>query len=81
VCCDACATESGRKPNISGVAYYSDATVYAASYGVPFAIVGPGELGMSGQPNEFVEIEKIIRAVEIYRRIAEEWLCEARRPR
>lgn len=74
VCFDACAMESERVPTISGVAYYSDATIYAASYGIPFTIVGPGELGMSGQPDEFVEIEKVMRAVKIYRRIAERLL-------
>ncbi|CDZ59621.1 M20 family metallopeptidase [Neorhizobium galegae] len=73
-CFDSCAIESPCEPTVSGVAYYSDATIYTAAYGTPFAIVGPGELGMSGQPDEFVEVEKLHRAIRIFRRIAEKWL-------
>lgn len=73
-CFDACAIESPQKPTVSGVAYYSDATIYTAAYGTPFVIVGPGELGMSGQPDEFVEVANVHRAIQIYKRLAVDWL-------
>lgn len=76
VCIDATLFETARNPTVGGVAYYSDPTIYAAAYGSPFVILGPGELGMSGQPDEYVEVENVHRAVRIYQRIAEAWLSK-----
>lgn len=75
LCAEACVAEAGRNPAILGVAYFSDATVLAAGLDVPFAIVGPGELGMSAQPDEWVSVEKVEAAARIYRRVAENWLA------
>jgi succinyl-diaminopimelate desuccinylase len=74
ICLEACAQRRTKRPDISGVAYYSDATIYTSNFGTPFVIIGPGELGMSGQPDEFVEIEKFRQSIAIYRDIAENYL-------
>lgn len=76
-CLEACAANRTQTPRISGVAYYSDATIYTSAFETPFVIIGPGELGMSGQPDEFVEIEKFNQAIAIYRTIAESYLKQA----
>jgi succinyl-diaminopimelate desuccinylase len=76
-CIEACAARRSIAPRVSGVAYYSDATIYTSSFQTPFVIIGPGELGMSGQPDEFVEIEKFDQAITIYRAIAESYLGHA----
>jgi succinyl-diaminopimelate desuccinylase len=76
VCISACAAQRDVVPTIAGVSYYSDATVYATAYDIPFAIIGPGMLGMSGCANEFVEVQSVHDAVSIYQRIATQWLCQ-----
>jgi succinyl-diaminopimelate desuccinylase len=70
VCEDICR----RRPAIRGVSYYSDAAVLLSGLQVPFAIVGPGDLGMSGQPDESVSLANVLQAVQVYTHIAEGWL-------
>jgi len=64
---------TGRQPNVLGVSYYSDAAILLDGIDAPFAIVGPGDLGMSGQYNETCSAAHINAAVEIYVQIAEHW--------
>lgn len=75
LCAEACRAETNRVPAIKGVPYFSDATVLAAGLDVPFAIVGPGDLGMSGQPDESVSVEAVRTVARIYQRVAERWLA------
>jgi succinyl-diaminopimelate desuccinylase len=77
VCLEACRRHRGINPKIAGVSYYSDATIYASAWRTPFAIIGPGELGMSGQPDEYVEIDKVTLAARIFERVARQWLGSA----
>lgn len=74
LCSDVCTRHTGRAPALKGVSYYSDATVLLEGLDVPFAIVGPGDLGLSGQPDESVSIDNVLKAAEIYADIAEAWL-------
>lgn len=74
LCSRICTGRRGQAPAFRGVSYYSDATVMLESLDVPFAIVGPGTLGLSGQPDESVSIENVLTAVGIYTDIATEWL-------
>lgn len=61
--------------SVSGVSYYSDATIFASELPMPFVIIGPGALGMSGRPDEYVDLENLKKVISIYRRIAKDWLC------
>ncbi|MES5100979.1 M20 family metallopeptidase [Agrobacterium sp. BA1120] len=74
LCSDVCTCHMGRVPALKGVSYYSDATVLLEGLDVPFAIVGPGELGLSGQPDESVSIGNVLLAASIYADVAEAWL-------
>jgi succinyl-diaminopimelate desuccinylase len=74
LCGVACARHRGTSPAIKGVSYYSDATVLLDGLDVPFAIIGPGDLGLSGQPDESVSIDNVVKAAVIYSDIAEAWL-------
>ena len=67
---DACRWRLGNIDAPTGVAYYSDAVIFTPALGIPRVILGPGELGMSGQRNEYVELNKLIAATEIYQHIA-----------
>lgn len=73
-CARMSAAETGRQPAIKGVSYYSDGAILLDGLDVPFAILGPGTLGMSGQLNETIPAENVAVAARIYARIAEEWL-------
>ena len=75
LCRNACGIECGREPAVKGVSYYSDAVVLRDGLDVPFAIVGPGDLGMSGQPDETVSLTAVRSAARVYERIAQEWLA------
>ena len=65
---------TGRDPSIGGVSYYSDAAILLDGLDVPFVILGPGDLGMSGQPDESASAERIHQVVDVYADIARDWL-------
>lgn len=64
----------GEVDPVGGVAYYSDAVIFSPALNIPRVIIGPGELGFSGIVDEYVEIEKLVAAMEIYQQIALEYL-------
>jgi succinyl-diaminopimelate desuccinylase len=74
----ACQWRLGQASTPGGVAYYSDAVVYAPALNLPRVIIGPGELGLSGQRNEYVHVEKLIAAAEIYHWLAYQALVAGR---
>lgn len=75
-CCAAAVTaRTGQAPAVKGVSYYSDGAILLDGLDVPFCILGPGDLGMSGQADETASVEAIRAAADIYVRIAEEWLA------
>ncbi|MEM7343141.1 MAG: M20/M25/M40 family metallo-hydrolase, partial [Chloroflexota bacterium] len=61
-------------PSIGGVSYYSDAVIFSPALNIPRVILGPGELGLSGTRDEFVALDNVITSVEIYQRIAYDYL-------
>jgi len=74
LCSSICERHRGSPPKIRGVSYYSDAAVLLDSVSAKFAIVGPGELGLSGQPDEWVMTENVEKAALIYEEVAKAWL-------
>ncbi|MEQ9491312.1 MAG: hypothetical protein RIM72_20225 [Alphaproteobacteria bacterium] len=74
VCTAACHAETGRRPEVRGVSYYSDGAILLDGLDVPFIILGPGLLGISGQIDEVIPSDNLHRAMRIYARIAREWL-------
>jgi len=74
LCLDVCKHHRGSPSKIRGVSYYSDATVLLKGIPAKFAIVGPGELGLSGQPDESVDVDSVTKAALIYADIAKAWL-------
>lgn len=73
-CLAACRATLGDTPPPAGVSYFSDATVLSTQLGLPRVVIGPGELGMSGQHDEWVAVDKLVAAVEIYTRVASNWV-------
>lgn len=74
LCKETCRRVTGRQPKVMGVSYYSDGAILMDGVDASFAIIGPGQLGGSGTPNESVSIEYVQQAVSIYRTVAEKWL-------
>lgn len=75
LCSSVCTKVTGRAPEILGVSYYSDGTVLMDGVDAPFAIIGAGDNGGSGTPDESVSVEKLRQSVEIYRDVALAWLA------
>lgn len=59
----------GPMPAI-GVAYGSDASLLATYGGIPSVVVGPGDIGVAHGPDEYVDLEELHRAVDLYEAIA-----------
>jgi succinyl-diaminopimelate desuccinylase len=57
---------TGRSPAPKGTRYFTDGVVLAPALNAPLLICGPGAPGLAHQPNEYVEIEKLLEAVRIY---------------
>jgi succinyl-diaminopimelate desuccinylase len=56
----------GKTPLVGGVTYGTDAAYLAPGFNIPMVICGPGGTDMLHQPNEYVEIEQLFQAAEIY---------------
>ena len=57
-----------------GVTYFSDSCILVPALKVPRAIIGPGNLGMSGQCDECVNLLDIYTAASIFGEIAMTYL-------
>jgi succinyl-diaminopimelate desuccinylase len=66
---------TGQPRSPKGVSYYTDGTVIANSLQIPMVIVGPADTGMTHQPNEYVEVSRLVEAVKIYLLIATRYLA------
>ncbi|MSP14205.1 MAG: M20 family peptidase [Chloroflexi bacterium] len=64
----------GRGLTPQGASYFTDASVLTPPTGVPTLIFGPGEAGMAHQPEEFVDIDKVIQAAHFYAALVLEML-------
>ncbi len=57
---------TGKKPNIFGAPYGTDASIFEPQLKIPHVIFGPGRIEQAHQPNEYVELESVIKAAKIY---------------
>ncbi|MFT5194895.1 MAG: succinyl-diaminopimelate desuccinylase [Cellvibrionaceae bacterium] len=74
LCEKVCHDKLGTTAPPGGVFYYSDAVIFTPALNIPRVILGPGELGMSGSRDEYVEIEKLVKSAEIFQQIAIDYL-------
>lgn len=63
---DVVAEVTGERPIPKGVQYYTDAATFMPVLKAPMIICGPGDAKLAHQPNEFVEIAKLVDSVKIY---------------
>ena len=57
--------------------FATDASALCSDPPVPFVIIGPGREELAHKPDEYVEIEDYLKAVELYAAIAERYLGAA----
>jgi len=60
---------SGRSSEIVGVPYGTDASIISAT-GVPTVVFGPGSIAQAHTCDEFIEIDQLEFAAEIFHRLA-----------
>lgn len=63
---DVVAEVTGVRPVPKGVRYYTDAVAFVPMLKAPMIICGPGDTTLAHQPNEYVEMSKLIEAARIY---------------
>ena len=76
LCLEACRAETGFDGGPGGVAYYSDGAVIAPDLDLPMVIIGPGEVGLSGAVDEYVDLAKLEASAKVFRRIAQQYLVQ-----
>lgn len=68
---------TGENPRAGSATYFTDASVLTPAYGgVPTVVLGPGEMALCHQTDEWCSVAKIEQAVDAYVRIARAW-CQA----
>lgn len=66
----------GRRPEVAGAPYFTDASVLTPAYGgPPTVILGPGDLALAHQTDESCSIERVEQSVEVFTELARRW-CE-----
>jgi succinyl-diaminopimelate desuccinylase len=63
---DVVAEVTGERPVPKGVRYYTDAVAFVPVLKAPMIICGPGDAKLAHQPNEHVEVSKLIQAAKIF---------------
>lgn len=68
------AQERKARPQVGSAPYFTDASALNRAYrGIPTVVVGPGELSLCHQTDEFCEVEKVRQAANAYVEIARRW--------
>lgn len=67
----------GKDPKVGGVTYGTDAAHLGPAFNIPMVICGPGAPGMAHQPDEYVETEQLVQAVQIYSDLAQRLLRDS----
>ncbi len=75
-----CAKLLNRKMDLFGVNFFTDAAVFATKKSIPTIVMGPGEYDLRNniylghQPNEYVKVSNLEKAMEFYYELAKELL-------
>lgn len=72
--CDIVADVTGERSEPKGVNYYTDAAVLVPALQAPLIICGPGAAELAHQPNEYVEVPRLVEAAKIFALAAVELL-------
>jgi succinyl-diaminopimelate desuccinylase len=56
----------GAAPALGGVPGSTDGTILARDRGIPVVVYGPGDKRIPHQPDEFVDLDEVVRAAQVY---------------
>ena len=66
--------QSHTRPAVRGVPYFTDAAALTPAYGgPPTVILGPGEMELAHQTDEYCRVDRLEQSVELYVEIARRW--------
>ena len=64
----------GEKPVARGAPYFTDASALKPAFdGAPTVILGPGDMTLAHQTDEYCPVDKIEEAANVYEAIARRW--------
>jgi acetylornithine deacetylase len=61
---------TGTDPRIVGVPYWTDGAILFHSASIPTCLFGPGDISVAHSPDEYVDVEEVMQAAEIYCKVA-----------
>lgn len=70
---DVVAAVTGERPGIAAAPYVTDLSALVPALGAPAVVLGPGELAMAHQTDEYCVVDRIDQAVEIYGGLIRRW--------
>jgi succinyl-diaminopimelate desuccinylase len=70
----AAAEEFGKRLEVRGVNFYTDAAVFLPATRLPAIFYGPGDAEMAHQPDEHVTIDSLMEATHFYAAMIERYL-------
>jgi succinyl-diaminopimelate desuccinylase len=56
----------GAAPAYGGVPGSTDGTILVRDRGIPVVVYGPGDKRIPHQPDEFVDLDEVMRAARVY---------------
>jgi acetylornithine deacetylase len=60
---------TGASTQVVGVPYWTDGALLARSGSIPTCIFGPGDIAVAHSPDEYVRVEDVLRAGEVYENV------------
>jgi acetylornithine deacetylase len=66
-------TATGRQSDLQGAPYGTDASVIGCG-GVPTVVFGPGSIRQAHTADEFIAVDELVQATELFHRMAESGL-------
>lgn len=71
---DQVAQVTGERVSPGAATYFTDASVLTKAYGgIPTVVLGPGEMALCHQTDEYCRVDRIEQAAQAYLRIAQAW--------
>ena len=67
---EAAAAVTGERRPVRGAPYYTDGATLAPAFGLPMVICGPGNPALAHQTDEWVPVDQLVQAAELYARLA-----------
>ncbi|MFW9890428.1 MAG: M20 family metallopeptidase, partial [Candidatus Thorarchaeota archaeon] len=71
---------TGLQPKLGVATYGSDASVLQNRVGISNVILGPGSIAQAHQPNEYIEIDELLKSADVYLHIARAFDDERQNP-